>query len=75
MLTFEQILDQVSELPVEQQELLIDILKHRTSYERRKALATSSQAALEEFKIGNLKPLTATEAIAELKDFLDSPEV
>lgn len=75
MTTFEKILDQVTELPIDQQELLIDIITKRTAQIRRKELAITSQQALEEFKKGSLKPLTAEEAILELRSYLDNPEV
>ncbi len=72
--TFEQVLNLVTELPLAQQELLIDILQRRIADRRRKELANSSQEALAEFRSGNLKPQTATEAIAELRTYLNTPE-
>ena len=74
MKTFEQALDLVNELPLEQQELLIDIVKKRTIEIRRQELAKSSQEALAEFKKGNLKSQTASEAITELRNYLNNPE-
>ena len=72
MTTFEQILEQITELPLEQQEALSEIVKRRISQGRRKELASSSQEALTEFKTGNLKTLSATEAISELRTYLNS---
>jgi hypothetical protein len=43
MSTFEQALDLVAELPLEQQELLIDIVQRRTAEARRQELARTSQ--------------------------------
>jgi hypothetical protein len=74
MSTFEQILDQVSELPIDQQELLIDIVQRRTKDVRRQELAKTSKEALAEYQTGHLKPQTAEEAIAELRTYLDSTE-
>jgi hypothetical protein len=74
MLTFEEILEQVSELPLDRQELLIEIIQRRMSDRRRQVLAAESHAALEEFKTSQLKPLSAQEAIAEIRNFLDSSE-
>ncbi|NET57818.1 MAG: hypothetical protein F6K47_17160 [Symploca sp. SIO2E6] len=74
MTTFEQALDMADELPLEQQELLIDILKRRTTASHRQELARTSQEALAEFRSGILKPQTASEAIAELQEYLDTPE-
>ena len=72
MATFEQILEQVSKLPIDQQELLIEIIKLRTADERRKVLAQDSLEALEEFRKGNLKTLTATETMIEIRNYLKS---
>lgn len=72
MSTFEQILDQVSELPIDQQELLIDIVQRRTKDVRRQELAKTSKEALAEYQTGHLNPQTAEEAIAELRTYLDS---
>ncbi|HEY9703117.1 MAG TPA: hypothetical protein V6C58_11760 [Allocoleopsis sp.] len=75
MNTFEQVLDLVTELPLDQQEILIEIVQHRTAQMRRKELAAESQTALVEFRKGNLKPQTAEEAIMELRTYLNTPEV
>ena len=74
MKTFEQVLDLVTELSLEQQELLIDIVKKRTIQMRRQELVRSSQEALAEFKTGNLKAQTANEAIEELRHYFDNSE-
>lgn len=73
MLTFEEILDGVSELPLERQELLIEIMQHRMREERRKVLAAESRAALEEFRNGNLKPMSANEAILQNGEAAPTP--
>lgn len=73
--TFEQVLDLVSELPVDQQKLLIEIVQHRTTEQRRKEIAQDCRKALEEFRQGNLKPLTAEEAILELTNYLHTPDI
>ena len=54
MNTFEQILDQVSELLLDQQELLIDSVQRRTRDARRQELAKTSQEALAEYRTGKL---------------------
>jgi hypothetical protein len=72
MSAFEQALDMVAELPIEQQELLIHIVHRRITEAHRQELARTSQEALAEFRSGNLKPQTASEAIAELKMYLDT---
>ncbi|NEQ95458.1 MAG: hypothetical protein F6K30_01780 [Cyanothece sp. SIO2G6] len=74
MSTFEQVLDLVAELPLEQQTLLIDIMQRRTTEARRQELIKTTQEALAEFRSGTLKPQTATESIAELRTYLSSSE-
>ena len=74
MKTFEEVVDLVTELSLDHQELLIDILQHRTAEIKRKELAKSSQEALTEFREGNLKTQTANEAIAELRNYLNNSE-
>lgn len=64
----------VTELPLEQQELLIDIVQRRTINIRRQELARTSQEALTEFRSGTLKAQTADEAIVELRQFLNTAE-
>lgn len=73
MSTFEQILDQVSTLTVEEQERLAEMIQERVRAARRRVLAAESQEALAEFQAGNLKPLTADEAIAELRIEIKEP--
>ena len=74
MSTFERALDMVAELPLEQQEILIGIVQRRTTEARRRDLARTSQEALAEYRSGNLKPQTASEAIAELQIYLHTSE-
>jgi hypothetical protein len=74
MVTFEQVLDEVAELSLEQQELLIKIVSQRNSENRRKQLAKESQEAFAEFKQGNLSPQTVEDAIADLRNYLNFTE-
>lgn len=74
MSTFEQILDLVSALPVEQQERLVETIQQRMRTVRRQELAAESQAALAEFRTGDLKSLTAAEAIEELRIAIEEPD-
>ncbi len=72
---FEQVLDLVTELPLDQQKLLIEIVQRRAAQMRRQELVKETQEALAEFRNGNLKPLTAEAAILELQAYLDTPEI
>ena len=74
MITFEQALEIVEKLPLEQQELLIDILQRRTNALKRQELAKTSQEALAEFHSGILTPQTSEKAIAELNEYLNTEE-
>jgi hypothetical protein len=74
MVTFEQVLDEVAELSLEQQELLIKIVSQRNSENRRKQLAKESQEAFAEFKQGNLPSQKVEDAIADLRNYLNFTE-
>ncbi len=53
MITFEEALEVVSQLPIEQQEALVNIVKQRYLETRRKEIAQECNAALAEYKKGN----------------------
>jgi len=72
VITFENALEVVSQLPREQQELLADIVKKRTAKVRRQETMEECREALAEYRTGNLKPMSAEEAIAELNRYLES---
>lgn len=72
--TLDQVLETASQLPQEQQEMLIEILKRRHIESRRAEIAADIKQAQADFKAGLLKPQTADEAIAELRQFLSEPE-
>ncbi|QUS62287.1 hypothetical protein IQE94_17205 [Synechocystis sp. PCC 7339] len=74
MLTFEKLLDNIEDLPIDQQELLMNIVSHRLADKRRQQLAQECQEGLVEFRSGQLKRMTAEEAIADLHNFLAEPE-
>jgi hypothetical protein len=65
MITFENALEVVSQLPREQQELLADIVKKRTAEVRRLEIREECREALAEYRTGDLKPMSAEEAITE----------
>jgi hypothetical protein len=75
MITFEDALDVVSQLSVEQQEELIDIIKRRNAEVRRRQILEECREGLAEYRSGTLKPQTAKEAIADLRSYLESPEL
>jgi len=74
MITFENALEVVSQLPREQQELLADIVKKRAAEVRRLEIRSECREALAEYRAGNLKPMSAEEVISELNRYLESDE-
>ncbi len=72
MTRLDKVLDEAMDLPLEQQEMLIQILQRRMIERRRDEIARDAASSLAEFKEGKLKTQTASEAISELRDFLKS---
>jgi transcriptional regulator with AAA-type ATPase domain len=74
MTSLDKVLDEAMDLPLEQQEMLIQILQRRMIERRRDEIATDAAATLAEFRAGKLKAQTADEAIASLRELLQSDE-
>ncbi len=72
MASLDKVLDEAMDLPLEQQEMLIQILQRRMIERRRDEIAQDAAASLAEFRAGKLKAQTANDAIAELREFLQS---
>lgn len=70
MVTLDFALDTVMQLPQVEREDLLEVLKKRQSQEWRKDTALYYQELKESISNGDLKPVTAKEAIAELHDFI-----
>ncbi len=75
MITFADALDVVSQLPIEQQEELIDIIKRRNAEARRRQILEECREGLAEYRSGVLKPQTVEEIMAELRSDLENPEI
>lgn len=73
-ITLDQVLETASLLSQEQQEMLIEILKRRHIENRRAEIAADIKQARADFHAGLLKPQSADEVIAELRQFLSEPE-
>jgi len=71
--TLDQALDMAMQLPLEQQEILLDILKRRQSERNRHEIAEDAQTSLAEFRAGRLVIQSADEAIDELHRSLGEP--
>ncbi len=72
MSNLDRILDDAMTLPTNQQEMLVQILQHRIIDRKRDEIAQDAIESLAEFRSGQLKLQTATEAIADLRSFLQS---
>ncbi len=70
MIDLEQALETVSQLPLEQQEMLLEIMANRLIESRRQEIAQDAQEAISAFHQGRLTPKSATEVIAELRESL-----
>lgn len=64
--TFAEILEAANQLPVEDQENLIDILQNRLRDKRRADLVRDVQEAQQEFAEGKCQPVTPEQLIEEI---------
>ena len=74
MITFESALDAVSQLSIDQQEMLIDILRKRNAEVKRRQILEECREGLIEYRSGVLMAQTAEEAIADLRSYLDAED-
>ncbi|MBD2149294.1 hypothetical protein H6F44_04030 [Pseudanabaena sp. FACHB-1277] len=72
MITFESALDAVSQLSIDQQEILIDILRKRNAEVRRQQILEKCREGLIEYRSGVLTAQTGEEAIADLRSYVQS---
>jgi hemerythrin len=72
MVTLENVLELANQLTDEQQKMLSEIVKKRLHDTRRKQMIQDCHDTLIEFKAGGLKAMTAQEAIADLRKYLNS---
>ena len=70
MITLEQALITVNQLPIEQREMLIEIIKNQMIESYRDEIARNAKEAREAFQIGELKPQPLEDIIDELKTIL-----
>jgi hypothetical protein len=71
IITLDQALDTIMQLPLEQQELLIEIWYKRRIDARRQEIAKDAQNSLAAFRGGQYKTQPITKIIAELRHALD----
>ena len=75
MNTLDQVLDTALNLPHEQQEMLIDILRNRHSELRRTEIADDARKSLADFHAGKFRAQSANEVIATLRQSLNDVDV
>jgi hypothetical protein len=73
-ISLDEALETVMQLPPEQQEMLIDIVRHRQIERQRQEIADNAQESLAAFRAGELKPQSASEVITELRRSLDEAD-
>ncbi|SLM28583.1 conserved hypothetical protein [Desulfamplus magnetovallimortis] len=71
MITLDQAIDTVNQLPAEQQEVLFDIFYHRKIEKRRKEIAEDAKNSIADFHAGRLKTKPVKSIISELAQTLD----
>jgi len=74
MQTLDQLIENAWQLPYEQQETLIRVLRNRQSESRRAEIAADAQQSLADFRAGKLRPQSSDEVIASLRQSLSEPE-
>jgi hypothetical protein len=71
MITLDWALEKVMQLPLDQQEQLIEIVRQRHIEASRDEIARDARESIAQFKAGKLKPQSAESVIAELRRSLD----
>lgn len=74
MVTLAAAIEVVEQLPMDQQDMLVQIIRNRQIERRREEIAQNGLEALAAYRAGELKSYTAAEAIAELRNMLDALE-
>ena len=64
---FEEVLEDIETLSLEDQEILIEILHRRIVERRREELARDVQQARQEFQAGQCRPVTPEELLNEIE--------
>jgi phosphoenolpyruvate synthase/pyruvate phosphate dikinase len=74
MATLNQVLETAMQLPLDQQEMLIEILQNRHVEQRREEIARDAKESLQLFREGKLNPQPVEAIIAELRQSLESDD-
>ena len=69
--TLDQVLDVAMQLPLDQQEMLLEFLKRRQSERNRREIADDAKVSIADFRAGYTAAQSADEVIADLHKLLD----
>lgn len=72
--TLDQAIDTALQLPPEQREMLVEILKNRQIEAKREEIAAEARRSIADFRAGKLKAQSAEEAIADLHLAIEDEE-
>lgn len=64
--TFRSVLEDADQLTLDEQETLVQVLRHRTAEQRRQQIIEDVREAEEEFRRGECKPTTVADLMAEI---------
>jgi hypothetical protein len=70
MVTLEEAILTVNQLPIEQREMLLEIVKNQMIETRREEMAKNAKEAITAFHQGELKPQPLEDIISELQETL-----
>lgn len=74
MVHLDSVLDQIDQLPLEQQDILADVLSRRRIEQARKQIAADARESLALFRAGKLQARPVDEVIASLEAALAEPD-
>jgi hypothetical protein len=74
-ISLDEALETVMQLPPDQQEMLIDIVRHRQVERKRQEIADDAQESLVAFRAGKLKPRSSEDEVIVLLDIGTHDEV
>jgi hypothetical protein len=74
VVTLDQVIDTVMQLPLEQQEMLVEIIRRRHVEKRRREIALDAEKSIAAFRAGILRPQSLESIIAELRESLEEEE-
>ncbi len=65
--TFGSVLEEADQLTLDEQEALVEVLRHRTAEQRRQQIVEDAREGEEEFRRGECQPTTVADLMAELR--------